>query len=108
MERRLLAQVLLALVSAVTIGVTMGVAEERSVLPSRCEMPGRLLLAFNDQSNAYQPKADNDRAIREYDLAILLDPQNAPAFYNRGIAYAEKGDLTRAIEDFSRAIQLAS
>jgi Flp pilus assembly protein TadD len=35
-----------------------------------------------------------------------LDPQDAAAYYNRGLAYHEKGDLDRAIADFDQALAL--
>ena len=51
-------------------------------------------------------KGDYDRAIKDYDRAIQLDPKNVFAYRNRGIAYENKGDHDRAIQDYDRAIQL--
>ena len=50
--------------------------------------------------------AEMDRKIEEYSKAIALDPQDAVAYYNRGIAYYDKGDLDRAIADYDQAIAL--
>ena len=47
-----------------------------------------------------------DRAIRDYDQSIKIDPKNAKAFNNRGVAYQKKGEHDRAIEDFDEAIKL--
>ena len=46
-------------------------------------------------------------AIAEYDAAIRLNPQYAPAYNNRGIVYDDLGEFERAIADFDEAIRLA-
>jgi tetratricopeptide (TPR) repeat protein len=38
--------------------------------------------------------------------ALRTDPNDASAFYNRGVAYSAKGDKDRAIADYSEAIRL--
>ena len=35
-----------------------------------------------------------------------LQPNDADAYYNRGVAYAKKGDFDNAIKDYNTAIQL--
>jgi tetratricopeptide (TPR) repeat protein len=48
-----------------------------------------------------------DEAIREYDEAIRLDPNNAAAYHQRAIAYAwNKKDYNAAIADFTKAISI--
>ena len=37
---------------------------------------------------------------------MQVDPENAFAYYNRGISYDRRGDLQQAIANFSHAIQL--
>jgi len=39
-------------------------------------------------------------------MAIQLDPNDADAYYNRGITYYHKGQYDRAIENFNKAIAL--
>jgi tetratricopeptide (TPR) repeat protein len=51
-------------------------------------------------------KKTNDKAITEYTKTIRLDPNNAAAYYNRGIAYSRKEDYDQAIADFAEAIRL--
>src|SRR5262249_40154009 len=46
------------------------------------------------------------KAIKDFDEAIRLDPQNVEAFNNRGAVYAELGDHPQAIADFSTALAL--
>ena len=57
-------------------------------------------------ADAYSSKGEHDRAIEDYSRAIELDPEYAPAYYNRGNAYSDKGEYDRAIEDLNRAIEL--
>ena len=51
-------------------------------------------------------KGQPDPAIDDFDHAILLNPNYAEAFYDRGLAYNGKGQPDRAIEDFDHAILL--
>ena len=70
------------------------------------ETTNDLATAFYNRGNAYSTKGDNDRAMRDYDEAIRLNPKFSDAFYNRGRAYRAKGDNDRAIQDFDEAIRL--
>ena len=54
----------------------------------------------------YVAQGDHEKAIGQYDQAILLDRQYASAYYHRGIAYAALGQYERAIQDFDEAIRL--
>src|SRR5262249_37620213 len=51
-------------------------------------------------------KGDYDRAIKDYNEAILLDPNMVIAYNNRGDAYLRKGDYARAIADFNEAVRI--
>ena len=66
-----------------------------------------LAVAYIDRGNGYQDSGEYDRAIQDYDQAILLEPDSALAFYNRGNAYDSKGEYDRAIADYDLVIQLA-
>ena len=44
--------------------------------------------------------------IQELDKAIQLDPDDAEAYFNRGVAYGELGQYQTAINDYTKAIQL--
>lgn len=65
-----------------------------------------LALAFYRRGNAYNEQLESDRAIKDYDEAIRLNPRHADAFSNRGVAYARKRNYDRAIQDYDEAIQL--
>src|SRR5262249_853252 len=51
-------------------------------------------------------KGDFDKATKDNDEAIRLDPEYMVAYYHRGIAWQRKGGYDRAINDFNEAIRL--
>lgn len=64
-------------------------------------------VAYNNRGDAYRASGNSDLAIADFDQAIVLDPNYAHAYYNRGNAYGDdKGDSSRAIADFSETIRL--
>jgi len=58
------------------------------------------------RGNLYAVQGDVDRAIGDYDGAIMLDPNRAVAFLNRAAALAASGNIDRALADYDRAIEL--
>jgi len=63
-------------------------------------------IAHNNRGNAYIREADFDRAIRDFDEALKINPNYAKALNNRGVAYQKKRELDRSIRDFDAAIKL--
>lgn len=61
---------------------------------------------FFDLGNTYYKTADYNRAIVDFDQAILLDSQYAEAYCGRGMAYAELGKREEAISDLEMALEL--
>ncbi|NUQ46632.1 MAG: tetratricopeptide repeat protein [Phycisphaerae bacterium] len=49
---------------------------------------------------------DLDAALREYEAAIRMDPQTAPAYTGIGHVYRRKGQLEKAVAYFAEAIRL--
>ena len=47
------------------------------------------------------------RGIEHYNQAILLDPENAFAYVNRGLTLLQQGNTTGAEADFKRALAFA-
>jgi tetratricopeptide (TPR) repeat protein len=45
-------------------------------------------------------------AIRDYNLAIALNPTHAPAWLNRGASKAACGDIAGAVSDYEQALKL--
>jgi tetratricopeptide (TPR) repeat protein len=55
---------------------------------------------------AYTKEGDYDRAIQDFDQALLINPRFGFAFGKRSIAYAHKGAYGRSISDWSRWLWL--
>jgi tetratricopeptide (TPR) repeat protein len=51
-------------------------------------------------------KREYDKAIKDFDEAITLDPKYAHAYYNRGVAWYSKGEYDKANCDFTEAMTL--
>jgi clan AA aspartic protease (TIGR02281 family) len=51
-----------------------------------------------------QAKGYIGAAVRDYDTAISLDPENAIGYYNRGVARESVGDVGRARADYQVAL----
>lgn len=56
----------------------------------------------------YDERGQVDNAIREFEVALTLDPNYAEAHNNLGVAYYKKGWMDQAIEKFQIAIRLDS
>ena len=54
----------------------------------------------------WQEKGEFDRAIKDYDECIRLDPASSSYFNSRGLAYSAKQDFDRAIKDYDEAVRL--
>src|SRR5262245_38906590 len=62
---------------------------------------------YHIRGTGYNEKKDHyDRAMRDFDEAIRLNPKDASYYRPRGYAYYHKGDYDRAIRDFDEAIRL--
>jgi tetratricopeptide (TPR) repeat protein len=62
--------------------------------------------AYNNRGNAYVVKGELDRALADYDAAIILDPESSLAYNGRGNVYLRKREFDRALADFNAAILL--
>jgi tetratricopeptide (TPR) repeat protein len=76
--------------------------------PYRLDPPllGTDAKAHVTRGNQFFVRGQFERAIRDYDAAIKLDPKNAKAFYGRGCAHARVDDTIRALLDLTEAIKL--
>ncbi len=63
-------------------------------------------VATMNRGNAYKAKSDLDRALRDYDEAITLDPKNAGAYVDRALILTQKGHREGAMKDYNDAIRL--
>jgi tetratricopeptide (TPR) repeat protein len=65
-----------------------------------------LSILYTNRGAEFGAKGDLDRAMKDHDQAIKLDPKNALAFNNRGIAKLKKGDKEGGEADIAKAKQL--
>ena len=63
-------------------------------------------MAFGNRGNVYRKQGRFDRAIKEYDKAIHLNPDDAQVFADRGLAFEQKGEPGQAMRDFKKANDL--
>ena len=55
---------------------------------------------------AYNNESDWQYQIDNYTKCLRIDPDDADAYYNRGIAYRQLGNYNDAISDYSRVIRI--
>src|SRR5450432_1455196 len=60
--------------------------------------------ALVNRANAYVARGQPDRAIADFDRAVMLDPKNSIAFAARGAYYQAQGESDLALSDFNQAI----
>jgi len=61
-------------------------------------------VSLNISGDKYYERGDIPNAIREFELALRLDPQNANVHNSLGVCFGELGDHERALEAFGRAL----
>ena len=61
---------------------------------------------YNDRGISYKEKGELDRALKDFNKALELNPDFAEAHNNRGKVYRNMGDLSKAFDDYNTAIQL--
>ena len=59
------------------------------------------------RGSIWRDRGSLDRALADFDKAIQLDPNFAPAHNNRGLAWYDKKNYERAIASFDQAIKLS-
>jgi general secretion pathway protein A len=67
----------------------------------------KLALVHSEEGQSYSKSGSYDKAIKEFNEAIRLNPGLAAAYYNRGEIYFQRGDYAQAIRDFTRTIDLS-
>ena len=77
-----------------------------AIIDDRASTAQKRGIAHNNRGTAYHMKGDLDRAMEDFNLAIVIDPKKANAYFNRGHIYRGKDDVNEAIKDYERAIAL--
>lgn len=65
-----------------------------------------LAVALTNRGLGYRATCRYELALQDFDRAIRLDPDYAPAYYQRANLAWERGDIERARQDFDRALWL--
>lgn len=61
---------------------------------------------YHQMGNDYYEKGDYDRAIENYNMAILLNPVFSEAYFNRALSYYQLKNFDKSVSDYSKAIEL--
>jgi lipoprotein NlpI len=72
-----------------------------------CNQGSRDASAFTSAGVSHLQVGEYDRAIRDFDRAIALQPGLVVAWRNRGLAHKGKGDFDRALADYEQALVFA-
>jgi tetratricopeptide (TPR) repeat protein len=79
-----------------------------AIIQSRDETDANRAVAFQNRCMAINNTGNHDRAIRDCDQAIGLNPGNVEAYLSRAHALFNKADYDRAILDYDHAVALGS
>jgi len=61
---------------------------------------------YHQMGNDYYEKGDYDRAIENYNMAILLNPVFSEAYFNRALSYYQLKNFDKSVSDYTKAIEL--
>jgi protein O-mannosyl-transferase len=98
---------LLFFLSSATVNQTAIWKNSLSLWTYVIEKDPTVSLAYNNRGLTYDDMGQFDKAIEDFDKAIMLDPSDHKAYTNRGMLYGKMGRFDKAIEDFEKAIALA-
>ena len=76
-------------------------------LTAACDTTSREAAAFTSAGVTHLQQREYDRAIRDFDRALAIQPGLVVAWRQRGLAHIAKGDYDRAIADFDHALGFA-
>lgn len=62
--------------------------------------------SYYEKGNEYYEQGDYDKAIENYSMAIILNPNFLECYFNRALCYYNKKNYDKAIEDYSRAAEI--
>jgi tetratricopeptide (TPR) repeat protein len=99
----------IALIGAVA---TMAIAQPTAVFAISAKVPSITVAAepkaedFFIQGHEKYEKGDYQGAVAAFTQAIMLNPNDAQAYYNRGIARSSLGDKQGEIADYNQALRI--
>lgn len=64
------------------------------------------VVVYVNRGNAYDNLDDSERAVKDYDSALAINPRDARAHRNKGAMFNRQGRLSEALREFDTAIEL--
>lgn len=61
---------------------------------------------YYQMGNDYYEKGDYDRAIENYNMAILLNPVFSEAYFNRALSYYQMKNFDKSVADYTKSMEL--
>src|SRR5438552_3386743 len=61
---------------------------------------------YLNRGNSFFAKGEMDRAISDYNQALLISPASAAVYFCRGTAWLIKKDLERSLADFEKSLKI--
>ncbi len=61
---------------------------------------------YYQQGNDYYEKGDYDKAIENYNMAILLNPVFSEAYFNRALSYYQLKNFDKSVADYTKSMEL--
>ncbi|MBD3210091.1 AAA family ATPase [Candidatus Micrarchaeota archaeon] len=61
---------------------------------------------YYQMGNEYYEKGDYDKAIENYNMAILLNPVFSEAYFNRALSYYQLKNFDKSISDYTKSMEL--
>ena len=77
----------------------------RAILSGTFSGSGLASLYYN-RGWEHDELGEYERAIKDYDKAIELNPKKSNYYYNRALAYSKQNDYDKAIRDLNQSIRL--
>jgi SpoVK/Ycf46/Vps4 family AAA+-type ATPase len=61
---------------------------------------------YYQMGNDYYEKGDYDKAIENYNMAILLNPVFSEAYFNRALSYYQLKNFDKSVADYAKSLEL--
>ena len=75
-------------------------------LATNPKQDAKIAWVFNARGTAYFSKGELDKAVKDYDIAIRLDPKDSAALANRGTIHMAQGQPDLALADYNGALRI--
>jgi len=63
-------------------------------------------ISFYLLANCLAAKGEFNEAIKNYNLALKLNPNSSMTYFNRGLLFAQQGNFENAMQDFYKTIEI--